>query len=90
MQQSWLVPFWPLLEKTEAKLFEPSTLTVPELHKIKSFFLASLAISSTASLLSHLTEFLPFFSENDLAKPLNIEEKCPINTSIFVIYSPLN
>lgn len=82
MQQSWFTPFLPLLEKTEAKLFEPSTLTVPELHSIKSFFLASFAIASAASLPSQFPEFLPFFIENDLANPLNIEDKCPINSTI--------
>lgn len=79
MAQSWLTPFWPLLEKTEAKFFEPSTFTYPEDNKIESFFLASFAIASAAPLPSQLQEFFSFFNENDLASPLNIEEKCPIS-----------
>ena len=82
MQQSWLTPFLPLLEKTDAKLLEPSTLTVPELHIIMSFFLASFANASAASLPPHLLEFFAFLNESDLANPLNIDEKCPINAAI--------
>lgn len=79
MQQSWFTPFWPFFEKTEAKLLEPSTFTEPEVRKIKSFFFASFAIASAASLPLHLPEFLPFLNANDLASPLNMEDKCPIS-----------
>jgi hypothetical protein len=83
MQHSWFTPFLPLFEKTEAKLLEPSTFTVPEVRKIKSFFFASFAIASAASLpVLHLPEFLPFLNENDLAIPLNMDDKCPISYEI--------
>lgn len=84
MQQSWLIPLLPLLLKTEAKLFEPLTLTVPEVRSIKSFFFASLAISSAASLaILHLHPelFFPFLNDRDLASPLNMADKCPILAS---------
>lgn len=87
MQQSWLTPFWPLLEKTEAKLLEPSTLTMPEVQRIMSFFLASLAIASAASLPPHLPELFPLFNEKDLANPLNMFEKCPITLCYLMIYT---
>lgn len=85
MQQSWLTPLLPLLEKTEAKLLEPWTLTVPEEDRIKSFFLASLAIASAASLPSCFPQLvlLPFFKDNDLANPLNMDDKCPIYTCMY-------
>jgi len=73
MQQSWLTPFLPLLEKTEAKLFEPSTLTMPELLIKERFLFASFANASAASLPLHLV--LPFFIFNDFANPLNMDEK---------------
>lgn len=92
MQQSWLTPFWPLLEKTEAKLFEPSAFTVPEVRRIKSCFFASFAIASAASLpLWRFSEFLPLLSENDLASPLNMEDQCPITSgyTTTTILSPI-
>jgi hypothetical protein len=82
MQQSWLIPFMPLLEKTEAKLLEPSTFTTPEPRKIKSFFFASFAIASAASLSLKFLVFFPFLNENDLASPLNMEDKRPIISTI--------
>lgn len=78
MAQSWFTPLLPLLEKTDAKLLEPSTFTKPEDLKIKSFFLASFAIASAAPLPSQLSELFPFLLANDFANPLNMEEKCPI------------
>ena len=82
-QQSWLIPFWPLLEKTEAKLLEPYALTVPDEHNIKSLLLASFAMASAASLPSQLPlELVPFFVAIDLASPLNIDDRCPISFSI--------
>lgn len=82
MQQSWFTPFLPLLEKTEAKLLEPSTFTTPELRKINSFFFASFTIVSTASPPLQVPEFFPLLKGNDLASPLNMEDKCPISSTI--------
>lgn len=83
MQQSWFTPFWPLFVQTEAKLLEPLTFTVPEDRSIKSFFFASFAIASAASLPLRFSEFLPLLSEKDLASPLNMDDKCPIPTKSF-------
>lgn len=81
--QSWFTPFLPLLEKTEAKLLEPSTFTQPDDLKIRSFFLASFAIASAASLPSPFPEFFPRLIENDLPNnPLNMEENCLITSRI--------
>lgn len=82
MKQSWFTPFFPLWEKTAAKFFDPSALTVPEERNINSFFLASLAISSAASRPTQFSEFLPFLMERDLANPLNILENGPINPAV--------
>lgn len=80
MQQSWLAPFWPLFEQTEAKFLEPLALTTPEDRSIKSFFLASLAIASAASLPPQTSELFPLL--NDLTIPLNMDERCPITSAI--------
>ena len=88
MQQSWLTPFSPFFENTEAKVFEPSALTTPVVHNIESFLFASLIMAFAASRppsSTRLAEFLPFLKENDLASPLNMVEKCPISFEISIL-----
>lgn len=82
MLQSWFTPFLPRLEKTDTKLFDPSTLTVPEDFNISSFFFASFTMASTASLPPQFPELFNLFIDMDLVNPLNISEKCPIDTDL--------
>lgn len=69
MAQSWLIPFWPRLEQTEAKLLDLLDLTMPEELNINSFFLADFAKASAASLPESFRQFFPLLIDTVLANP---------------------